>query len=164
MKVEYINPFIASVVEALETMLDCDARRGETRVVKAGEQHKDVTGLIGLSGAARGTVALSFPNRTALQVVSRLLGEPASEADDETVCDGVAELVNIVAGGAKSYFCRKGGTPIEVSLPTVIKGNNYTVSHPTGTVWLEVPFDCALGSFSLQVTFDNNGEQTRKQQ
>ena len=162
MNVDYINPFIASVLEALDTMLDCEAKRGDIRVVQAGEQHRDVTGIIGLSGAARGTVALSFPNRTALAFISKLLGSNASDADDDTVCDGVAELVNIIAGGAKAHFCKKGGAPIEVSLPTVIKGNSYTVNHPTGTVWLEVPFNSVLGPFSLQVTFDMDGIRKRE--
>ncbi len=73
---------------------------------------------------------------------------------DDTVSDAIAEMVNIVAGGAKAKLNLGGGAPLDLSLPTVVRGNSYNVDYPSGSVWLEVPFDSDLGSFRLRVTFE----------
>lgn len=157
MKVEYINPFIESVFELFSTMLGAEARRGEVNVSRGAGNPREITGLIGLSGHARGTVALSFPSATALAMCGRLLGME-TQVVDETVSDAVAELVNIVAGAAKAKLnVANGGAPIDLSLPTVVRGSSYSVDYPSKAVWLEVPFTSDLGPFSLRVTFEMNG-------
>ena len=152
MKVEYINPFIESVYDLFSTMLSSKATRGDVGVFRQGPNPRDIMALIGLSGHARGMVALSFPSATAINMVNRLLDMDTKVIDD-TVSDGIAELVNIVAGAAKAKFPADDGSPIDLSLPTVVRGNSYNVDYPSGTVWLEVPFDSDIGSFSLRVTF-----------
>jgi len=152
-KVDYINPFIESVHELFSTMLSATATRGEIGVSREGPNPKDIMALIGLSGHARGMVSISFPLKTALAMVNQLLGTDTRVIDD-TVSDGIAELVNIVAGGAKAKFTlEEGQEPIDLSLPTVVRGNSFNVDYPSGSVWLEVPFDSTLGDFSLRVTF-----------
>ena len=156
MKVEYINPFIESVYDLYTTMLSAEAKRGDIGL--AGEANpRDIMALIGLSGKARGMVALSFPVDTALNMVNRLLGTEIRLVDD-TVSDAIAEMVNIVAGGAKAKVNIGGGPPLDLSLPTVVRGNSYNVDYPSGSVWLEVPFESDLGSFHLRVTFERPEE------
>ncbi len=162
MKVEYINPFIESVHDLFSTMLGCQAKRGRVELAKKGAAPQEITALIGLSGQARGAVALLFPEQTALAMVGRLIGMEMEEAD-ETMSDALGELVNIVAGGAKAKFCdQNGGTSIDLSLPSVLKGLNYTVNYPTQTEWLDVPFSSDLGPFSLRVTLELNKEGRSK--
>jgi chemotaxis protein CheX len=156
-KVEYINPFIESVFELFTTMLSAQAARGEVGLCRgSGGNPREIMGLIGLSGHVRGTVALSFPTGTALAMVSKLLGMD-THVVDETVSDAVAELVNIVAGSAKAKLNDSSGEPIDLSLPTVVRGNSYSVDYPSKSVWLEVPFTSDLGPFSLRVTMEVNG-------
>ena len=157
MKIEYINPFIESVYSLFETMLGSKAKRGDVALAKEGENDpRHIMALIGLSGPARGMVSLSFPSSTALNMVNRLLGSDSADVDD-AVSDAVAELVNIVAGGAKAKFPTGNGPLIELSLPTVVRGSSYSVDYPSGSVWLEVPFTSDLGPFTLRVTFEMNG-------
>lgn len=160
MKVEYINPFIESVFELFTTMLDSEIERGKIGVTTADANPRDIMALIGLSGPARGTVALSFPTDTALKMVGRILGAEVRIVDD-TVSDGVAEIVNIVAGSAKAKLTQGGGAPIDLSLPTVVKGHNYEIDYPSQSVWLEVPFKTGLGPFSLRVTFEFEDEDEK---
>lgn len=157
MKVEYINPFIESVYDLFTTMLNSEAKRGDVGFSKDVPPSRDLVALIGLSGPARGMVAISFPVQTALSMVGQMLGTEVRVVD-ESVRDGVAELVNIIAGGAKAKLVSEG-PPIELSLPTVVRGNSYTVDYPSRSAWLEVPFTSDLGEFSLRVTFEitNNG-------
>lgn len=100
-------------------------------------------------------VALSFPTQTALAMVGRMLGTELHIVD-ETVYDGLAELVNMVAGSSKAKFASFVSTPIELSLPTVIRGSDFSVNHPSKATWLDVPFTSDLGTFNLRVTFELN--------
>lgn len=125
MKVEYINPFIEFVFELFSTMLNSKARPGDVGVSRGETNPRDIMVIIGLSGLARGTVALPFPDHTALAIVNALLGTQTDHTIrtvDDTVSDAIAETVNIVAGGAKANFKIGEGPPIDLSLPTVIRG------------------------------------------
>lgn len=153
MNVEYINPFIASVYELFTTMLEAEVKRGKIGVSTGANNPRDIMALIGLSGPARGTVALSFPTATALGIVNKILGID-THVVDETVSDGIAEVVNIVAGSAKAKLVNDTETPIDLSLPTVLRGGDFKVDHPSRALWLEVPFESSLGGFTLRVTFE----------
>lgn len=155
MRAELINPFIESVYDLFKTMLGCEARRGELSLARTSAFSHEVIALIGLSGIVRGTVALSFPTRTALHMVNRLLGVETIGVTDE-VLDAVAELVNIVAGGAKAKLNHETAMPISLSLPTVVQGREFTVEYPSYAKWLDVPFTSELGPFTLRVIFESD--------
>jgi chemotaxis protein CheX len=160
MKAQYINPFIESVHDLFNTMLGCEARRGDISLARSFSTGHEVIALIGLSGIVRGTVALAFPARTALHMVNRLLGVETIGVNDE-VLDAVAELVNIVAGGAKAKLNGEADTPpISLSLPTVVQGKDYTVESPSYAKWLDVPFTSELGPFTLRVIFESDKRGT----
>ena len=152
MDVHYVNPFIESVQEMFTAMLDCEATRGDIGVTKESGNPRDMVALIGLSGPASGMLTLSFPVDTALAIASRMLSMEIKVVD-ETVSDAVAEMVNIVGGGAKAKFTEGDQEPIELGLPTLVRGNSYTVDYPSKSIWLEVPFTSELGSFGMRVTF-----------
>jgi chemotaxis protein CheX len=153
MKLEHINPFIASVEKLFSTMLSSKARHGTIGMADGVGGRYQLTSLIGLSGKARGTVSLSFPNETAIEAAKRLVMADSTEVD-KTVIDTVAEMANIVAGGAKAKFVKGDEEPIELSLPYVIRGNNFKVIYPSDSVWLEIPFESDLGPFSMRLTFE----------
>lgn len=153
MQVEYINPFIESVYELFGTMLNAKVQRGTVGVSKGGSNPRDIMALIGLSGAARGMVALAFPVDTALKMASRLMDSELRVMDD-TVSDAIAEVVNIVAGSAKARLNNGDGPAIDLSLPSIVRGNNFSVEYPSKSMWLDVSFDSDLGEFTMRVTFE----------
>ena len=155
MKAEYINPFIKSVFDFFSTMMGCEVKRGQIAVAKNGAGTRESTALIGLGGPARGSVSISLPFETAEKMVSRLTGANG-KLEEDTLVDGTAELVNILAGSAKAKFCEDGGTPLDLSLPTVIRGEGFQIDYPSKTVWIEVPFESELGGFKLRVTFEDD--------
>lgn len=154
MKLKYINPFIKAVHDFFDMMLNAKVSKGDLGIRAAETATHEITGLIGLSGIARGSVAISFPQETAVNIANRLLSAEYSELN-RSVTDAVAETVNIVAGSAKSKFVTgENGKPIDLSLPNVIIGKKYVVSYPSMAVWVEVPFTSDLGNFSMRVTFE----------
>ncbi|HEY9765259.1 MAG TPA: chemotaxis protein CheX [Chroococcales cyanobacterium] len=150
MKAEYINPFIESVDNVFQTMLGVTPKRGAPHIAGADDHAGwDISALIGLSGKARGMVALCFPTNTALSVITRLFGEETNSID-QTVIDGISEFVNMVAGSAKAKF--NTDPPIDIGLPMVVRGSNYRLEPPSRAVWLSVPFESELGPFVLEVS------------
>lgn len=157
MDVKYVNPFIESVFELFSTMLDCEAKRGDVGVAREGGNDRDLVALVGLSGPASGMLSMSFPVATALNIAGRMLGMETKVLDD-SVSDVVSEVVNIVGGGAKAKMVNENQEPINLGLPTVVRGNSYAVDYPSGSIWLEVPFTSELGSFGLRVTFQKTAD------
>jgi chemotaxis protein CheX len=149
MKAEYINPFIVSVTELFESMLECTVQMGTPGIATEDDGVPDIIAVIGLSGTAQGTVALKLPIKTALKVVGRMVGSKFKTVDS-SIIDGIGELVNIIAGNAKGRF---EGHKITVSLPTVVRGSIYTLNNLENAIYLSVPFESELGNFSLLVTF-----------
>lgn len=148
MNAETINPFIESVTEVFDNMLECQLSTGDLRVAQSQPGGPDVIGMIGLSGTAKAIVALRVPVKTALAVVGKMVGTTFKSVD-ASIIDGIAELVNIVAGNAKSKF---EGHSLSLSLPSVVRGDICRLSSQSDAQWLEVPFECDLGSFSLVVS------------
>lgn len=149
MRVEYINPFIASLKHVFQTMLDCETRRGELSLRTAGSPRHYVSGVIGLSGRAVGTVVLSLSREVALKAASTMLMMEASEIDDD-VLDAVGELTNVVAGAAKAQLEEY---KLQVSLPNVVTGKDHDVHFPSNVAPICVPFTTEWGDLCLEVGF-----------
>lgn len=155
MKAEYINPFIQSIESVFDTMLSTSIQRLQARATKDGSIRPGpwLSSIIGISGQAHGAVALSFPRETALKIAGQFLANDFAEVTEE-VTDALAELANMVGGGAKSKFDLD--PPPELSLPTVVEGHDYKTKFPTKSVWVEIPFASNTGEFVMEVSFSKD--------
>jgi chemotaxis protein CheX len=149
MQVEYINPFLASLRNTFKTMLGCDARRGSVGIKKDHSPQYEVSGVIGLSGKAVGTVVLSFSKEVAVKAASTMLLTDLTEINDE-VLDAVGELTNMVAGSAKAELEEY---ELQVSLPNVITGKGYEVHFPSEVTPIGIAFDTDWGPLTLEIGF-----------
>lgn len=151
MNAKYINPFIDSLCGVFETMLSMSPKREKLRAPTAQDPSvKQLTSMIGISGAASGVVALRFPMDTALKLASKFLGADYQEANGDVI-DAISELANMVAGSAKAKFEIE---PVpQLGLPSVIEGGGYKVHYPAKAAWIEVPFHSDAGDFVMEVTF-----------
>lgn len=148
-KVEHLNPFISATMRTFQTMVYTDACPGRAALSVEKGVRFDLSGVIGLSGMAQGTVALSFPRITALKVASAFTGTRVLALDD-TATDAIGELANIVAGAAKPDLNQY---KIQISLPTVLVGDGHELAGPSDIIPMVVPFACAQGNFHLVVRF-----------
>jgi chemotaxis protein CheX len=150
-KVEYINAFIESTVNALKTMAMISPKREEIKVKKEGETATyDISGLIGIAGNAIGSVVLSFPEETAINVVSNFVGEKLT-AVNRDVLDAIGELTNIVAGGAKKIFSERGHH-FKISIPNVVHGKDHKINRPKDVPCISVSFSSDAGPFAVEVS------------
>ncbi len=149
MQVEYINPFIASLKHTFHTMLSCEAHRGHMVLKEDNRSQHQISGVIGLSGKAVGTVVVSFSESVALKAASTMLLAEFTEINDE-VLDAVGELTNIVAGGAKAELEEYH---LMSSLPNVITGCGHEIHFPSDVTPVSIPFDTDWGPLTLEVGF-----------
>jgi chemotaxis protein CheX len=149
MKVEYINPFVSSVVNVFRTMLDTELTRGQLYVKNGFQPRHDISGIIGLSGKAKGTIVLSLERETAKLITEALLAtELHSTQITSDVIDAVGELANIIAGGAKAQLAEY---EMSVSLPSVITGKGHCIEFPRGSKPICIPFGCEAGNIEIEV-------------
>lgn len=147
MKAEYINPFMTSLANAFETMLACPVHRGQLTLKSADTPHFEVSGVIGLSGTAVGTVVLSLSREVALKATSVMLMTEAEELNGDVV-DAVGELTNMVAGAAKAKLEEFN---LSISLPNVVLGKGHEVHFPSNVTPICVPYTCAWGDLAIEV-------------
>lgn len=147
MKAEYINPFLSATVAVFDTMLGCKLTRRDPFVKKSFQPEHEVSGIIGLSGKAKGTVVLSLSKEAALRATSVLLKEQRSEVNAEVV-DAIGELTNIIAGNAKAQLEHLA---LSVSLPTVITGSDVSIEFPRDVTPICIPFGCSWGEVAVEV-------------
>jgi len=148
MKVEYINPFIISTIDTFKLMIKIDVKPDKPLLKQGNEPLYDISGIIGLSGNAQGSISLSFPKIVALKTISAMIGSEIKIIGPE-ITDGIGELVNIIAGNAKQHLTEYH---LNISLPNVIVGKDHYVSSPSGIPTIIVPFKCEFGDFAMEVS------------
>lgn len=152
MKAEYVNPFITSTSEVFKTMVGIEPERGKLYVKADEKLPYDISGIIGLAGQASGFVVISMTEGLALKVVENFLGEKKTSMDDD-VMDAVGEILNMIAGGAKQIFSKKG-TRFKISIPNVVVGKNHVVGKQKNVQCIGMTFNVGSDTFVIEVALN----------
>lgn len=147
--VKYINPFVLSTLHVFRTALGVSLKRGEPFRSDLAPMKREITGIIGLSGKANGTVILEMPRSTAIQITGRMLGDAPAEVNADVV-DAVGEVTNMVAGAAKA---KMEELQMSIGLPSVIVGCEHIISFPTDVPRIALPFHSEIGTVHVEVSF-----------
>jgi chemotaxis protein CheX len=152
MDAKWINAFLTTTVGVFRTMFSIEAIPGTPRLKVEPFPTADISGIIGFSGEAQGSIALSFPSGTALKVVSALIGAPMQELGTE-VADAIGELANIVAGNVKKEIPQ---VQLSISLPQVVVGPSHKISGQSTIPTIVVPFTTPMGEFAIEICLKKN--------
>jgi chemotaxis protein CheX len=151
MDAKLINPFLTATVHVLKTMARIDARPGKPFLKKDNQVIGDVSSIIGITGAARGSMALVFTEKCIKGIASNLFGEVFTQLNDE-VRDAVGELTNMICGDARRRLSEEG-LSLHAGIPTIVAGKSHSIMHVADGPRLAVPFETAHGSFMVEVAF-----------
>lgn len=154
--VSFINPFLGAVINVLETMAMVQVTPGRPFVKTNRVATGDVTGLIGVTGFATGTMALTMSQGAILNIVTNMIGEEYTKINDE-VADAVGELTNMISGQARRSLAENGMT-FKASTPSVIVGKGHQVNHVGAGAILSIPFSTDGGDFIVEVCFTKSEE------
>jgi len=117
-----------------------------------------VSGIIGITGRVNGSLLVNMSEIAALRVISGML---MTECEKMTpvILDGVAEVTNVIAGRLKSSLASSGYPLENITLPTVMIGQNYLVTQTKGmatcgvTLLVEDPKVYCLPDRIVQLVF-----------
>jgi chemotaxis protein CheX len=149
--VNLINPFLEGTLEVLRIQAKTNAK-ASAPVMKDPKSSfgGDISGVIGLTSPSfNGTVVISFPAQTFLNIMSRMLGEEFTEITPD-IQDGASELTNIIFGHAKRVLNERG-YGIQMAIPSVITGKNHSIQNNSSGPRIAVPFESDAGSFGIEI-------------
>ena len=147
--VQLLNPFIAATLDCLTQMAGMAPERKRIFIKTDPLMHGYVTGIIGMSNGITGSCTVSFPQNLARHIIAKFMGEAETNLTDEMISDGIGEVANMVAGGAKRHFATTEYR-FDISTPTVILGTPTGLHNPGGTVSIACEF---TASPTLSETF-----------
>jgi chemotaxis protein CheX len=114
--------------------------------------HCSITGMVGLVGTYTGIMSIHCPQSLAMKITSNMLGMDVEEVGED-VNDALGEIANMLGGHVKMVLS-KGGLDMNISIPTVIAGEEYTINSMSESDCVVVPFlteeDRFLVSLKLQ--------------
>lgn len=117
---------------------------------KGDPQPCEMTGAMILMGKNSGMASITMTRQTAAILVSYMTGIPYNELDEGDLYDGIAELINLIAGRAKAAL-RETDYYFEITPPFTIVGKNHKVVHKKQSHLLEKRFINSDLSFILKV-------------
>ncbi|CAM4126449.1 MULTISPECIES: chemotaxis protein CheX [Shewanella] len=154
MNVDFINPFLDSLLNVLKTMANLELKPGKPNLKKDNLAKGDVSGLIGMVGPqTKGSLSITFEESLILEIMNKMLGEKP-ESIDEEVTDLVGELTNMVTGGAKNLLSDKG-YEFDMATPIVVSGKNHTIAHKSDGQKIIMPFSSIYGTAYIEICFES---------
>ncbi|MFH0881698.1 MAG: chemotaxis protein CheX [bacterium] len=150
MRIEYVKPFIESVIKTMEMMLGVKPRVQKPYLKGTQPNWGDVSGIIGFAGEkVIGSVAISMPQRSALGVYKLMMSDTVTDITPD-IQDSIGELTNIVAGNAKNFFAERN-MHFNLTVPSVIVGKRHNISYKENDKVLVIPFDMDNAPFVLEL-------------
>lgn len=102
--------------------------------------HCSLSSMVGLAGTYSGILSLHCPQALALRITSSMLDMEVAEVGAD-VHDALGEIANMLGGHVKQVLS-KGGLDINLSIPTVIGGDVYTINSLQQNDTVLIPFAC----------------------
>jgi chemotaxis protein CheX len=152
-----MEAILGSVREVFSTMLGVELPAAESFAEPmASEANDGVVALIGVAGPWTGTGILSCSPQMACRVCAQMLMTESTSIDEE-VLDAVAELTNMIIGGAKTTLEAELG-PLGLSIPTVVYGRNFKTKSAIHVQWVVVRFRWGDEPFEVKLCLEPTGK------
>jgi len=147
---EYLEPFIKNTCHIFQTMAGMNVEFKRIYFSNAIRIFGDVSGIMGLSGNAEGTLVITFYWDLARTIVAKMMQAEEETIDAELIHDGVSEIINMISGTTKTEFV---GKPyhFEISLPSVVVGPGHQIGYLQNTSVAVLIFQVGSQAFALHV-------------
>ncbi len=154
MDVKFINPFIYGTMEVMEKMAFIKPVAGKPYAKTDDTARGEVSGIIGMTGDADGSLAMSFTEPCIIGIVEKMLGEKFTDMN-RSVLDAVGELTNMISGAARKMM-EKDDLKVVAAIPTIVFGRAHTVRHVIKGPSIVIPFTTDVGEFVIDVCLKSN--------
>jgi chemotaxis protein CheX len=148
----------AAAEEVFSMMLGLDLVAQEAnRQPNKPEPANGMVALIGLTGKWMGTGCVLCSADFARKISGQLLSSKYASVDPE-VLDAVGEIANMIIGSFKIALEPEVG-PLDMSIPVVVFGHNFTASSIHRADWIVVPFLCGGERLVVKACLSQQQEQ-----
>lgn len=146
---EYINRAVTDVFKTMigrEPTFCPEPEIVQSRKLLTSEPHRpQVVGTVGFIGECNGLIYLHLDLAFAKVCTCHLLGMTEAELDeagDEVINDAIGELTNMTVGSFKNGLC-DAGHPCKLTIPSILRGTNFSIEPISSAVRHVYYFDCA---------------------
>ena len=151
---EFAKKIIKTTEEIFNTMIFMEISPGEPLADEKREISCHVSAMIGLTGDFSGMLSIHCPGPVGLAITGAMLGMDLEEISAD-VKDALGEIANMMAGGLKEAFAAEN-IALEIAIPTAISGKSYTISSPSGSGRVIIPFKVEQGQFFVEMKYSLN--------
>lgn len=146
---EYINRAVKDVFKTMvgrEPTFSAEPYHVHGRALLVSEPHRpQVVGTVGFIGECNGLIYLHLDLAFAKVCTCHLLGMTEAEleaAGEEVINDAIGELTNMTVGSFKNGLC-DAGYPCKLTIPSILRGTNFSIEPISSAVRHIYHFDCA---------------------
>jgi chemotaxis protein CheX len=141
---------IAATKEVFSTMVMMALEDNYPLTEPVTKFHCSITSMVGMAGTYSGILSIHCPQALALTITSNMLGMDVEEIGED-VNDALGEIANMLGGHVKQVLS-KGGLDLNLSIPTVISGEEYTVNCISDKDCVVIPFTSGDDKFLVGLT------------
>ncbi|HEY5672096.1 MAG TPA: chemotaxis protein CheX [Malonomonas sp.] len=146
---EYAQHLITATQEIFSSMIMLDVAAGEPFKRSKETLKNSVSGIIGLTGTSKALLSIHLPNTMAIDVTTAFLGMEVQEVDED-VRDAIGELANMLGGNLKTAL-DPAGSNVQLSMPSVVYGEEYAIDSLADAITVTVPFDLDGKTFLVEL-------------
>lgn len=147
---ELASYIIAATKEVFSTMVMMELEDQYPLREPVTKLNCSITGMVGLAGKYSGILSIHCPQNFALRITSNMLGMDVEEVGED-MNDALGEIANMLGGHVKQVLS-KGGLDLNLSIPTVISGESYSVNCMADKDCVIIPFASAGEKFLVGLT------------
>jgi chemotaxis protein CheX len=146
---DHINRAVKDVFKTMLGREPSSSAKGDqvkSDLIAASDPHRpQVVGTVGFLGDINGLIYLHLDLEFAKLCTCHLLGMSEPElnaAGDEVINDAIGELTNMTVGSFKNGLC-DAGYPCKLTIPSILRGTNFSIEPISSAVRHVYFFDCA---------------------
>jgi chemotaxis protein CheX len=142
---DFAEKIVEVTKEIFDTMIMVDVIAGQPLLEHVSKFNYSLSAMVGFAGFKQGNLTIHAPDKVAKGLTQDFLGMEV-DSINEDVEDAMGELANMLAGSLKPFISNDGGK-VELSLPSVVHGEEYTLTVVNKADWVIVPFTVSHGDF-----------------
>lgn len=150
---DFYQKIIDVTKEIFESMIMLEVTPDQPLTEHVSRFTASLSAMVGFAGFKQGNLIIHAPKDVAIGLTRDFLGVEI-ESINEDVQDAMGELANMIAGSLKPLISN-GGKNVELSLPSVVYGEEYTMTVVAKADWIIVPFTVTHGRFLVGLEFKN---------